>query len=72
MEAPEGDGWSLGSLPGWFGGDTRPVYFWGLVCLGGWPPFFSLEWWGLYMVWGVWLPNSLPLEGVDRIHIHRP
>jgi hypothetical protein len=25
VEAPEGDGWSLGSLLGWFGGAARPV-----------------------------------------------
>jgi hypothetical protein len=25
MEAPEGEGWSLGSLSGWFGGAARPV-----------------------------------------------
>jgi hypothetical protein len=25
LEAPKGDGWSLGSLLGWFGGTTCPV-----------------------------------------------
>jgi hypothetical protein len=25
VEAPEWDGWSLGSLPGWFGGAARPI-----------------------------------------------
>jgi hypothetical protein len=25
VEAPKGDGWSLGSLLGWFGGAARPV-----------------------------------------------
>jgi hypothetical protein len=25
VEAPEGDGWSLGSLLGWFSGAARPV-----------------------------------------------
>jgi hypothetical protein len=35
--------------------------------LGGWPLLFSLEWWGLYMVRGVWLPSHLPLEGVSHI-----
>jgi hypothetical protein len=25
VEAPEGDGWSLGSLPGWFGGAAHLV-----------------------------------------------
>jgi hypothetical protein len=42
----------------------------GISILGRWPLLFSLEWWGLYTVWGVWLPNLLPLEGVDHIHTH--
>jgi hypothetical protein len=29
--------------------------------LGGWPLLFSLEWWGLYPVRGVWLPGHLLL-----------
>jgi hypothetical protein len=44
----------------------------GISFLGGWPLLFNLEWWGLYTVWCVLLPNYLPLEGVDRIHIHMP
>jgi hypothetical protein len=42
----------------------------GVSFLGGWAFLFSLEWWDLYMVWGVWLPSHLPLEGVDHIRIH--
>jgi hypothetical protein len=39
----------------------------GTFILGGWPLLFSLEWWGLYLVWGVWLPSHWSLEGTDRI-----
>jgi hypothetical protein len=35
--------------------------------LGGWHLLFSLEWRGLYLVWGVWFPSHLLLEGIDRI-----
>jgi hypothetical protein len=65
---------------GWFSGVSRSVQrsdmeltLWvtlGIVFLGGWPLLFSMEWWGLYMVHGVWLPSRLQLEEVDHIHIH--
>jgi hypothetical protein len=32
----------------------------------GAPPF-SLEWWDRFLVWGVWFPSHLPLEGTDHI-----
>jgi hypothetical protein len=35
--------------------------------LGWWPLLFSLEWWSCFLVWGVWFPNHLPLEGTNRI-----
>jgi hypothetical protein len=35
--------------------------------LGWWPLLFNLEWWGYFLVWGVWFPSCLPLEGIDRI-----
>jgi hypothetical protein len=41
---------------------TRDYFF-----LGWWPLLFSLEWWGHFLVRGVWFPSSLPLEGSDRI-----
>jgi hypothetical protein len=65
---------------GWFSGVAHYVQrsdmelmLWvslGIIFLCGWPLLFSLEWWGLDMVRGVWLPSRLLLEGVDRIHIH--
>jgi hypothetical protein len=65
---------------GWFGGVTHSaqrsdveLMLWvtlGIGFLGGWPLLFSLEWWGLYTIWGVWLSSRLPLEGVDHICIH--
>jgi hypothetical protein len=27
------------------------------------PPLFSQEWWGHFLVWGVWFPSRLTLEG---------
>jgi hypothetical protein len=65
-------------LPGQFGSAACPVshsdvkLMWWVTLeislfLGGWPLLFSLEWWGLYMVRGVWLPSRLPLEGVSHI-----
>jgi hypothetical protein len=44
----------------------------GISFLGGWPLLFNLDWWGLYLVRGVWLSSHLPLEGVDHICIHGP
>jgi hypothetical protein len=32
-----------------------------------WPLLFNLEWWGHFLLQGVWFPNVLPLEGTDRI-----
>jgi hypothetical protein len=82
VEAPEGEGWSLRSLLGWFGGAARPVsqsdmrsmcgLLKRLVYFCGWPLLFSLEWWSLYTVRGVWLPSRLLFDGADRIHIHGP
>jgi hypothetical protein len=34
--------------------------------LGWWPLLFSLEWWGRFLVWGVWFPSRLLLEGTDH------
>jgi hypothetical protein len=42
----------------------------GISILGRWPLIFSLEWWGLYTIRGVWPPSCLPLEGVNHIHSH--
>jgi hypothetical protein len=39
----------------------------GISFLGGWSLLFSLEWWGLYSVQGVWFSSRLLLEGTDRI-----
>jgi hypothetical protein len=71
MEALEWDGSTPRSLLGWGKRGNGWVTL-GISCLGGWPLLFNLEWWGLYTVWCVLLPNYLPLEGVDRIHIHMP
>jgi hypothetical protein len=35
--------------------------------LVGGPSSFSLECWGRSLVWGVWFPSHLPLEGTDLI-----
>jgi hypothetical protein len=35
--------------------------------LGWWAHLFSLERWGCFLVWGVWFPNRMPLEAIDRI-----
>jgi hypothetical protein len=35
--------------------------------LGRRHPLYSLEWWGHFLLWGVWFPNHLSLEGTDRI-----
>jgi hypothetical protein len=82
VEAPEGDGRSLGSLPGWFGGATRLTSqsvvksMWQVTLrislFRWWPLLFIMECGELYMLWGVWLPSRLPLEGVDRICTHGP
>jgi hypothetical protein len=39
----------------------------GRCILGGWPLLFSLEWWGRFLVRGVWIPSRLPLEGTNHI-----
>jgi hypothetical protein len=76
---PPGSG-QMRKQAGWFGGVARSVQHsdmkstlrvtLGISFLGGWLLVFSLEWWGLYTVWGEWLPSHLPLEGVDRIRIN--
>jgi hypothetical protein len=78
---PPGPGQMMKQV-GWFRGVTYSIQcsdmestLWvtlGISFSGGWPLLFSLEWWGPYMVRGVWLPSRLPVEGVDRIHIHMP
>jgi hypothetical protein len=38
-----------------------------LVYLFWWANLFSLERWGCFLVWGVWFPSRMPLEGTDHI-----
>jgi hypothetical protein len=38
----------------------------------GWPFLFSLEWWGYFLVRGVWFPSRLLLEGIGRIQSFEP
>jgi hypothetical protein len=38
-----------------------------LIYLGWWAHLFILERWGCFLVWGVWIPSCMPLEGIDRI-----
>jgi hypothetical protein len=40
--------------------------------LGWWPLLFSLEWWGHFLVWGVWFPSCFLLEETDRIQNFNP
>jgi hypothetical protein len=35
-------------------------------------PCFSLEWWGHFLVWGVWFASHLPLEGTNLIQNFGP
>jgi hypothetical protein len=39
----------------------------GISLLSGWTLFFSLELWVLFLIWGVWFPSHLPLEGTEHI-----
>jgi hypothetical protein len=77
-QVPPGSGQTR-KWAGWFGGVAHSIQrgdmkstlqvTLGINFLGGWPLLFSLEWWGLYTLRGVWFPRSLLLEGVDRIRI---
>jgi hypothetical protein len=40
---------------------------WDLFFLYWWPQLFGLEWWGHFLVWGVWFLSHLMLKGIDRI-----
>jgi hypothetical protein len=44
---------------------------WDYLILGC-PPLFSLEWWGHFLVRGVWVPSYLLLEGNDSIQNFGP
>jgi hypothetical protein len=46
--------------------------FLGLVFLGWWPLLFNLEWWGHFLVRGVWFSSCLLLKGIDCIHNFGP
>jgi hypothetical protein len=82
VDALEGDGWSLGSLLGWFGGvahltsQSDVKWMWRVtlkISLFRWvAPPFQPRVGAFYMLRGVWLPNCLPLEGVNHIHTHMP
>jgi hypothetical protein len=39
---------------------------WDRYFLGWWPLLFSLEWWGHFLVWGIWFPSHLPLKRTNR------
>jgi hypothetical protein len=40
---------------------------WDWFFLDWWPLLFSIEWWSHFLIRDVWIPNYLPLEGIDHI-----
>jgi hypothetical protein len=42
-------------------------HFWDWFLFGWCPHLLSLEWWGHFLVRGVWFSSCLSLEGTDHI-----
>jgi hypothetical protein len=67
-------GWYCGSVRSLQRGGVKSILQVALETsiLGGLLLLFSLEWWDVYTVRGVWLPSRLPLERTNHIYTREP